>query len=78
LITGAASGLGRALAVRLARDGWHIAVCDVDNAGEVGRFPLDDWRWILDVNLFGVIHGCHCFPFFSYSFVHERHPRSIP
>ena len=116
LITGAASGLGRALAVRLARDGWHIAVCDVDDAGsretvslveqaggtgqaerldvtlpaeweslrdrlrgqweridllvnnagvsgagEVGRFPLDDWRWILDVNLFGVIYGCHCF-----------------
>ena len=114
LITGAGSGLGRALAVRLARDGWHIAVCDVDEAGsretvalveqaggtaqaerldvtspaeweslrdrlrqqwerldllvnnagvsgagEVGRFPLEDWRWILDVNLFGVIHGCH-------------------
>ena len=116
LITGAASGLGRALAVRLARDGWHIAVCDVDDAGaletvslveqaggtgqaerldvtlpaeweslrdrlrgqweridllvnnagvsgagEVGRFPLDDWRWILDVNLFGVIYGCDAF-----------------
>jgi len=116
LITGAGSGLGRALAVRLARDGWHVAVCDIDNegsretvslveqaggtgqaerldvtlpaeweelrdrlcnqweridllvnnagvsgAGEVGRFPLDDWRWILDVNLFGVIHGCHAF-----------------
>lgn len=116
LITGAASGLGRALAVRLARDGWHVAVCDVDEnggretvslveraggtaqlerldvtvpaewealrerlrrqweridllvnnagvsgAGEVGRFPLEDWRWILDVNLFGVIHGCHSF-----------------
>ena len=116
LITGAASGLGRALAVRLARDGWHVAVCDVDDAGaletvslveqaggtgqaerldvtlpadweslrdrlrgqweridllvnnagvsgagEVGRFPLDDWRWILDVNLFGVLYGCHAF-----------------
>lgn len=116
LITGAASGLGRALAVRLGRDGWHVAVCDVDDAGgretvslveqaggtgqaerldvtlpaeweslrdrlrgqwdridllvnnagvsgagEVGRFPLEDWRWILDVNLFGVIHGCHAF-----------------
>jgi NAD(P)-dependent dehydrogenase (short-subunit alcohol dehydrogenase family) len=33
LITGAASGLGRALAVRLARDGWHIAVCDLDHEG---------------------------------------------
>ena len=116
LITGAASGLGRALAVRLARDGWHVAVCDRDDegcretvslveqaggtaqaerldvtvpaewedlrdrlrgqwelidlvvnnagvsgAGEVGRFPLADWRWIVDVNLFGAIHGCHYF-----------------
>lgn len=114
LITGAGSGLGRALAVRLGRDGWHVAVCDIDDAGgaetvalveraggtaqaerldvtspaewealrdrlrgqwerldllvnnagvsgagEIGRFPLADWRWILDVNLFGVIHGCH-------------------
>ena len=116
VITGAASGLGRALAVRVGRDGWHVAVCDVDEtgaretvslveqaggsaqaerldvtvpaewealrerlrqeweridllvnnagvsgAGEVGRFPLDDWRWILDVNLYGVIYGCHAF-----------------
>ena len=116
VITGGASGLGRALAVRLGRDGWHVAVCDVDDAGgretvslveqaggtaqaerldvtvpaewealrerlrqaweridllvnnagvsgagEVGRFPLDDWRWILDVNLFGVLYGCDAF-----------------
>ena len=33
----------------------------VSGAGEVGRFSLEDWRWILDVNLFGVIHGCHYF-----------------
>jgi len=114
IITGAAGGLGRALAVRLARDGWHVAICDVDEpgsretlrlveaaggsgqverldvtvaadwralrerlaarwerldllvnnagvagAGAVGRFPLEDWRWLLDVNLLGVIHGCH-------------------
>ena len=33
IVTGAASGLGRALAVRLARDGWHIALADIDAHG---------------------------------------------
>ena len=114
LITGAASGLGRALALRLARDGWQAALADcnlagleqtqqlieqaggcarvealdvrdaeawrqlrtrleqqwprldllVNNAGvcaggPVGECPIDDWRWVLDVNLHGVYLGCH-------------------
>ena len=114
IVTGAASGLGRALAVRLARDGWTIALADINAAGceetkrlveaaggggsfeplditqldqwealrdrlqqrwehldllinnagiggsgEVGRFTLDAWRRLLDVNLLGGIHGCH-------------------
>lgn len=29
--------------------------------GPVGVVPLDEWRWILGVNLWGVIHGCHSF-----------------
>lgn len=38
----------------------------VNNAGIAcgGRFEtmsLDDWQWILGVNLWGVIHGCHFF-----------------
>ena len=114
IITGAASGLGRALAVRLARDGWRIAVADIDTAGsketlklieaaggagqveqldvaqldhweslrdrlradwsrldllvnnagvagygDMGLFPLEDWRWLLNINLYGAIYGCH-------------------
>jgi NAD(P)-dependent dehydrogenase (short-subunit alcohol dehydrogenase family) len=33
IVTGASSGLGRALAVRLARDRWTIALCDIDSIG---------------------------------------------
>lgn len=39
----------------------------VNNAGVgaggelVGDTPIDDWRWALGVNLWGVIHGCHVF-----------------
>jgi NAD(P)-dependent dehydrogenase (short-subunit alcohol dehydrogenase family) len=116
IITGAASGLGRALALRLARDGWNIALCDINDqgsqetlalvraaggdgqvehldvcqieqwtelrdrmrgtwqrldllvnnagvagAGEVGEFSLDNWRWIIDINLWNGIYGCHTF-----------------
>ncbi len=114
IVTGAASGLGRTLAIRLAVDGWCIAVADIDAAGseetlslveaaggagrvehldvarledwealrgrlrgewsqldllvnnagvagygDVGVFPLDDWRLLLEVNLNGGIFGCH-------------------
>jgi NAD(P)-dependent dehydrogenase (short-subunit alcohol dehydrogenase family) len=40
IVTGAASGLGRALSVRLARDGWNIALADINAAGadETRRF----------------------------------------
>jgi NAD(P)-dependent dehydrogenase (short-subunit alcohol dehydrogenase family) len=31
----------------------------VGGAGDVGEFSLDDWRWMLDINLYGVIYGCH-------------------
>ena len=114
LVTGAASGLGLALASRLAREGWHVGLADIDadraagalaqvraaggegqaesldvasqeqwaslvarlrgewpaldlvvnNAGvaasgEVGTLPIDDWDWLLSINLRGVILGCH-------------------
>ena len=114
VVTGAGSGLGRALCVDLARRGARIIVADiklesaeetvrmlsgseshavqcdvsksdsvgalaaeadrrfggtdliVNNAGvavsgPVGEVPLDDWSWIMGVNLWGVIYGCHHF-----------------
>lgn len=30
-------------------------------AGAMGEIPLEDWRWQIDINLMGVIHGCHFF-----------------
>jgi NAD(P)-dependent dehydrogenase (short-subunit alcohol dehydrogenase family) len=114
IVTGAGSGLGRAIAVRLARDGWHLALADIDTdaaeetsrlveqaggtaqvelldvrdehawadlrerlgrqwrhldlivnnagvvaSGEVGAMSIDDWDWLLSINLRGVILGCH-------------------
>ena len=39
-------------------------VCN--NAGVAGGSGIDDmslenWRWVLDVNLMGVLHGIHAF-----------------
>ena len=54
MITGASAGIGRALAVKLARDGWRVAVCarrepalqaiaddNPDVAERIHPFPLD-------------------------------------
>ncbi|MEO7096934.1 MAG: SDR family NAD(P)-dependent oxidoreductase [Polyangiales bacterium] len=116
LVTGAASGIGRATALAFARAGADLVLCDVDEKGlaetersarELGRAvfsrkvdvsdakamqafadevhstrdaidilvnnagvglgggfldtSLDDWKWILGINVWGVIHGCHAF-----------------
>jgi len=29
--------------------------------GPVDRIGIDDWKWIVDVNLWGVVHGIHAF-----------------
>jgi NAD(P)-dependent dehydrogenase (short-subunit alcohol dehydrogenase family) len=116
VITGAASGLGRSLALALARKGCRIGVADVNTegaaetlemvkaaggdgetfkldvsqpeeveamaahffekwggvdllvnnagvvvAGTVGDIPLENWKWIFDVNFWGMLYGCHYF-----------------
>ena len=33
----------------------------VGAGGPVGEMSLKDWQWIVQVNLWGVIHGCHFF-----------------
>lgn len=115
-ITGAASGLGRALCRHLARDGWTLGMADVDasrladaaeemerlgatahtveldvsdadafraaadgfvaaaggidlvvnNAGlgaggPFGETTTEQWRTVMDVNVMGVVNGCHAF-----------------
>ena len=44
-------------------DGFDLLVnnAGVSSAGLVGALSLDDWRWTLNVDLWGVIHGCHVF-----------------
>jgi short-subunit dehydrogenase len=117
VITGAASGIGRALAVRLASEGiYGLAISDVNEAGlsetaslvrernvrvsthvidvsnlkEVGRLAdeavsehggvthlinnagvgligsfeqisIDDFRWLMEINFWGVVNGCKIF-----------------
>ena len=109
LITGAASGLGAAMARRFHAAGWHVVIADLDGDGaqamvdelgerataiamDVTRWedwervrdavqapdvlinnagvavggsleetPLDDWRWVIDIDLMGVAAGCKAF-----------------
>ncbi len=116
LITGAASGIGRASARLFVEAGAKLIVCDVNEiglrdlekeltarealllaarvdvsdrdemqafaaqvhalvpavdvllnnagvglAGGILNTSLDDWEWVLNINLWGAIHGCHFF-----------------
>jgi NAD(P)-dependent dehydrogenase (short-subunit alcohol dehydrogenase family) len=55
----------QALADRaVAEYGEVHVVCNNAGVGPMGpmsTLTLQDWRWMLDVNLFGVIHGVHSF-----------------
>ncbi|MCC6526968.1 MAG: SDR family NAD(P)-dependent oxidoreductase [Polyangiaceae bacterium] len=58
------SRLAEVEALAAACDG-HIDLvvnnAGVSSGGLVGELPIADWRWTLDVDLWGVIHGCHAF-----------------
>jgi len=44
-------------------DKVHIVInnAGVFLGGSTGSIPLEDWRWIVDVNLMGVVHGVETF-----------------
>lgn len=54
-----------ALAAAASEAFGHVHVlCNnagVAAGGPIAELSLDDWRWVLDVNLFGVIHGLKAF-----------------
>jgi NAD(P)-dependent dehydrogenase (short-subunit alcohol dehydrogenase family) len=54
---------GLAEAVDRAYGGADLVInnAGVGVGGPVGKVPLDDWRWIVGINLFGVVYGCHTF-----------------
>jgi short-subunit dehydrogenase len=56
-------------ALALAAEDFFAAPVDfvVNNAGvgtggsAIGETPIEDWRWTVGINLWGVVHGCHVF-----------------
>jgi NAD(P)-dependent dehydrogenase (short-subunit alcohol dehydrogenase family) len=59
-----AADLQRLADVTLERHGRVDIVVNNAGVGPISRMSdltLEDWRWMLDVNLWGVIHGIHTF-----------------
>ncbi|MDT5342595.1 MAG: hypothetical protein QOE52_1779, partial [Mycobacterium sp.] len=52
----------------------------INNAGvgsggaSIGELSLDDWQWVLGINLWGPIHGCHVFA----PILRSAEPSNIP
>ena len=47
--------------VRLGGTDLLVNNAGVAVSGPVGEVSLADWSWIVSINLWGVIHGCHTF-----------------
>lgn len=62
-VTSIADVIATAEAAERAFGGTDLLVnnAGVAVSGAVGEVPLEDWEWILKINLWGVIHGCHVF-----------------
>ena len=52
----------------------------INNAGvgsagaRIGELPIEDWQWVLGINLWGPIHGCHVFA----PILRSAEPSNIP
>ncbi len=63
------SQLEEVISLALAAEDWFGTPADlvVNNAGVasggsvIGETPIEDWRWTVGTNLWGVVHGCHVF-----------------
>ena len=69
-IEGVLCDVARVDAVRRAADATldrfgrvHIVVnnAGVGLSGEAGEIPIEDWRWLVDINLMGVVYGIEVF-----------------
>jgi len=61
VVTGAVERVARHVVDRFG--GLHIAVnnAGIVNGGRTWELSLDDWHHVIDVNLWGVIHGIRSF-----------------
>jgi short-subunit dehydrogenase len=57
----AVGALADAAAARLGTIDLVVNNAGVAAGGSFAASALEDWRWIIDINLWGVIHGCHAF-----------------
>ena len=55
------AALDSAVGERYGRIDVLINNAGVATGGMLGETPLDDWQWVLDIDLMGVVRGCHQF-----------------